>query len=120
MQITQYAMKASLKQHGLTALLLLAGLTACNKDKIELVPPPYSVYPNPFIDAFSIYTQNLPAGQSTVFRLYTGENGSPREIGPVAHGSAIIVSTDELEPGVYHLEAEIAGKQYSLPILKAE
>ncbi|KAA3620982.1 MAG: T9SS C-terminal target domain-containing protein [Bacteroidetes bacterium] len=103
----------------LFAAILMFTLTTCNKeiDTVEL--PPFSVFPNPFTDSFTLYFDSSVSAFSTV-NVYDGAEEVIVRFDELAINTGTIVDMSSREKGVYYVELTTEGETYIQTILKTE
>ncbi len=99
--------------------LLFFGLTACNKDKIEVPVLPVSVYPNPFDDLFFISVHPNPGGNISSIKVLNG-NDTIIVFNTISDPFSAAVDMRNQSEGIYHIESIIDGETYIEPIIKVK
>ncbi|MCB0628775.1 MAG: T9SS type A sorting domain-containing protein [Saprospiraceae bacterium] len=94
---------------------------ACNKE-VDTVPvPPFSVYPNPFTEQFSVYVESsIPASATLGIKVLNGKNEPLVVWENAAPGQAFVVSAAGWKKAVYYLELTIDDDVLIQPIVKAK
>ena len=102
-------------------LLAICFLLSCNKDTTELEVPPFSAFPNPFVDQLAIYfdTNRFP-NSNTVIYVLDGKGNVVISFDFNTAANFAIFQMSNYDKGIYYVEMELEGKMYNLPILKAE
>lgn len=104
----------------IVAFFLMVSLSACNKE-IESVPvPPFSVFPNPFTDAFTLYFDPVLSASTSV-RILNGIEEEILTFDEIAPGTSVMVDMSSRQSGIYYVEL-VTGQEttYIQSILKAE
>ncbi|PHN05795.1 hypothetical protein [Flavilitoribacter nigricans] len=112
-----------MRKKALAALIVLLGLTgpACNKE-IESVPvPPFTVFPNPFLEDFAVHLENsFPAGTATEFRILDGKDQPIMVWEDPAPGTSIRVDMTGRAKALYYAELRVGNSVFIQPIVKAQ
>lgn len=103
----------------LTSLLMVAFLFSCNKEVDSVELPPFSVYPNPFVETFSVFVAPQIQGTATV-KILSGADEVIVEQQNLTAGSNFTVNMADREKGIYYVELTSGGATFTHPILKAE
>lgn len=101
--------------------ILLLGTLACNKE-VESVPlPPFTVFPNPFIEDFAVHLDNvLPSQSQMQLRILDGKEQVIAVWEDPVPGSSIHVSMVDREKAIYYAELTVGNEVFLQPILKAK
>jgi hypothetical protein len=102
-----------------TAFALMLSLTACNKEIESVALPPFSVFPNPFSDVFTIYFDPSVSAFSTV-RVYDGNEEEIVKFDEITLGTGTAVDMTSKPKGIYYVELTTEGETFVQTILKAE
>jgi hypothetical protein len=94
-------------------------LAACNKEIESVALPPFSVFPNPFVDVFTIYFDPSVSSFSTV-RIYDGTEEEIVKFDEIIQGAGTSVDMSSKPKGIYYVELTTEGEIYVQTILKAE
>ena len=102
------------------SLFISLWLLSCNKVIQEVELPPFTAYPNPFIDQVGFYFdpnrfQNAPV----FFRISDGKKNNLLTTETTTNGP-LILNLSDYEEGIYYVEMEIAGQTFNSTILKAK
>lgn len=103
----------------LFALFLMFTLTTCNKEVDSVELPPFSVFPNPFTDSFTLYFDSSVSAFSPV-KVYDGAEDVIVKFDELAIGAGTIVDMSSQEKGIYYVELITEGETFIQTILKAE
>lgn len=103
-------------------LVLCCGLfTQCNKVIDEVPQPPFTAFPNPFIDVFSLtFGPNVPASAEVVIRITDSKDAELFMLGNVAPNAPLSFNLDGEEKGMYFVQVTIDNELFVAPILKVD
>ena len=103
-----------------TTLLTTCFLLSCNKVIDEVEVPPFSAYPNPFIDqlGFNFDTNRFP--NSPVFIRISDDKGNELITLETITSSPLFFDLSNYKKGIYFIETEISGEVFNGTILKAK
>jgi hypothetical protein len=100
--------------------LLALPFTGCNKVVTEVPLPPFSAFPNPFVQDFLLQLNPLiPASADVDIRVLTSDNHALVQLDNVVPGGVFSFRLAEEEAGIFYVEVTIDGEVFVEPILKA-
>jgi hypothetical protein len=101
--------------------LLTLPFPACNKE-VETVPlPPFSVFPNPFTDQFTIHFDGIPPANAQLnLSVLNGKDETLINWETPTPGQAFTVNTNTWEKAVYYVELTINDEVLIQPVVKAK
>lgn len=103
-------------------LVLTCGVfTQCNKVIEEVPQPPFSAFPNPFVDVFSVsFGPNVPATAELSIRLTDSKDTEYARLENVNPNSPLSFNLEGEEKGVYYIQVTVDDQLFTEPILKVE
>lgn len=104
----------------LLLLLAFAGL-ACNKEVVSIPVPPFTVFPNPFVEDFTVHLENIPStNEAVTIRILDGKNKPIAVWEDPVPGSFLRVNMTGYKKALYYAELSVGSESFVLPIIKAE
>jgi len=100
-------------------LFLIISAFSCNKDVIYTKISPVVIYPNPFVDQFTISFLKNKNVNEFLIRVYDG-NETIVKIDNPNHPINITIDMSEKPEGIYHLETILNGESFIEPIIKID
>lgn len=105
----------------LVFFVCLTAALSCNQIVEEVQTPPYTVYPNPFVNGFSLYIDVgiLPAATDLNIKVTDG-SATLHNLSTAATIGNLFFPMSNFDDGTYYIDVEIDGQIYSSTILKAK
>lgn len=101
-------------------LLVFASL-ACNKEVDQISVPPFTVFPNPFIEDFTVHLENIPPTNEPIsIRILDGKNQPIAVWEDPVPGSFFRVNMNGYKKALYYAELSVGSELFVLPVIKAK
>lgn len=94
---------------------------SCNNDTTEIESPPFSVYPNPFVDVIGLRINPFSGTETiTSLKVLDGTDKVLYESDSVMPGDNLQLDMSTQKKGTYYIEMATNSNTYNMAILKAQ